>query len=396
MHRLPKPFWRFCRAQASWVRWPSCSSAVLPCATDPIATFDTSLGQFQVELYAQTAPQTVANFLSYVDSGAYNDTFIHRVATLADTGLAVVQGGGYKVSGAPFAIYPPVNGPVHITTNGTVPNEFSPVFPDSVGTIAMAKQSGAPNSATSEWFFNTSDNSQSLGATNDGGFTVFGRVLGNGMAIINEIQQMPRLSDVVTTAYVDNVYNNLSAADQQVLGTLAQTPLTNFNFSTATSIAANNLVTVNSITVTTITGDANLDGIVNGLDIALADSHWQQTGTNDVLGDTNHDLSVTGADFAVITSNWLHMLAGATGGGAAADNGAVPGSGSTSASVAAVPEPSAWVCATSGVALLLASRGLRSRVRKCLSLAGHPLSLVRRHLVVDPCPRGMSETTCSK
>ncbi|HVU35747.1 MAG TPA: peptidylprolyl isomerase, partial [Opitutaceae bacterium] len=129
----------------------------------PIATFNTSLGSFQVELRSDVAPLTVQNFINYVDSGAYDNTIIHRsVANF------IVQGGGYSADGAPFAFNTP---PSHITQNAPVPNEFH--LSNVAGTLAMAKIGGDPNSATSEWFFNLVDNSSNLDNQN-GGFTVFG------------------------------------------------------------------------------------------------------------------------------------------------------------------------------------------------------------------------------
>src|SRR5690606_8736005 len=64
------------------------------CVTQARATvvqFETVLGDFQVLLYEDTTPQTVANFLEYVETGAYTDTFIHRA--ISDF---IVQGGGYR------------------------------------------------------------------------------------------------------------------------------------------------------------------------------------------------------------------------------------------------------------------------------------------------------------
>ena len=62
----------------------------------------------------------------------------------------------------------------------------------------------------------------------------------------------------------------------------------------------------------TIAGDANMDGIVNGLDIGSVASHWLQTGAGNA-GDANRDGIVNGLDISLIADNWLH-----TGGGTAA------------------------------------------------------------------------------
>jgi peptidyl-prolyl cis-trans isomerase A (cyclophilin A) len=130
----------------------------------------TPFGEVEIELFDEETPQTVANFLKYVNDGAYANSFIHR----SDPGF-VEQGGGFSfIDGAPVAI----------PTDPPVINE--PGISNLRGTIAMAKRSGDPNSATSQWFFNLADNSANLDNTN-GGFTVFGQVTGNGMDVIDQI-----------------------------------------------------------------------------------------------------------------------------------------------------------------------------------------------------------------
>jgi peptidyl-prolyl cis-trans isomerase A (cyclophilin A) len=78
-----------------------------------------------------------------------------------------------------------------IATYPAIPNE--PVFSNTAGTIAMAKVDGDPNSATSQWFFNVGDNSANLDFQN-GGFTVFGSVLGDGMNVINALSALPTVN----------------------------------------------------------------------------------------------------------------------------------------------------------------------------------------------------------
>lgn len=122
--------------------------------------------------------------MSYVDGGHYQNTFIHRSVP----GF-VVQGGGFKVTGSsPISID-------NVTQFSAVVNEPKPttsVAPNNIrGTIAMAKLGSDPNSATNQWFFNLADNSVNLDNQN-GGFTVFGRVLGNGMAAVDAMAQVPR------------------------------------------------------------------------------------------------------------------------------------------------------------------------------------------------------------
>jgi peptidyl-prolyl cis-trans isomerase A (cyclophilin A) len=139
-------------------------------------SMQTVLGEIEIELFDTAAPLTVANFMNYVNSGAYNNSFIHRSVP----GF-IIQGGSYTWN----------NGGVNaIAQNPPVVNEFDPNRSNVRGTIAMAKLSGDPNSATSGWFFNLADNSANLDSQN-GGFTVFGRVIGNGMDVVDAIAALP-------------------------------------------------------------------------------------------------------------------------------------------------------------------------------------------------------------
>lgn len=139
--------------------------------------FQTVLGDIEVNLFDKTTPKTVENFLAYVKAEAYKNTIIHR-----SVAGFVVQGGGYSYNGTSL---------VAISQNQKVINE--PVYSNLRGTIAMAKLGNDANSATNQWFFNLSDNSANLD-TQNGGFTVFGQVSGNGMAIIDAIAALNRFN----------------------------------------------------------------------------------------------------------------------------------------------------------------------------------------------------------
>jgi len=135
----------------------------------------TSFGDSTLELFDDVAPITVRNFLNYVERGAYNGTYFHRL----DAGF-VLQGGGYRLI--------PYQGPLQVPADPPIVNEYRES--NVRGTIAMAKRDGDPNSATSEWFINLADNSANLNVQN-GGFTVFGRVLGDGMGVMDAINVLP-------------------------------------------------------------------------------------------------------------------------------------------------------------------------------------------------------------
>lgn len=160
-------------------------------------------GAVYVDLFEAEAPLTVANFLNYVEDGSsnrrYSGTFLHRNVT-----DFVVQGGGYR--------YEPELGPFNpdsvfeIDADPPVVNEFDLLRSNIRGTIAMAKVGGDPDSATSQWFFNLSDNSANLDNQN-GGFTVFGRVLANGMDLVDAI-------GALSTVNLGGAFTSLPVPDQ--------------------------------------------------------------------------------------------------------------------------------------------------------------------------------------
>jgi cyclophilin family peptidyl-prolyl cis-trans isomerase len=143
----------------------------------------TTMGDFDIILYPLATPLTVANFLSYADNGKYTNTFFHR--SVADF---VVQTGGYR--------YDTAHGYRLVTPSVAVRNE--PGISNLKGTLAMAKIGGDPNSATCEYFVNISDDNADNLDFQNGGFTVFGRVAGNGMSVINPINALPVGSYSVT------------------------------------------------------------------------------------------------------------------------------------------------------------------------------------------------------
>lgn len=132
--------------------------------------FQTTLGDFEVNLFDEEAPVTVANFLTYVDAGDYTNTMIHRVVT-----DAIIQGGGFTFEDT---------GPAQmIPLRPTIINEARNF--NNIGTIAMAKILGDENSAQSQWFINLSKNR--IFDSANGGYTVFGEVVGDGMDVVNAI-----------------------------------------------------------------------------------------------------------------------------------------------------------------------------------------------------------------
>ena len=114
------------------------------------------------------------NFLAYVERGDYDGTFFHR----SNPGF-VLQGGGFRWTAA--------DGYAGVPQDPPIVNE--PYASNLRGTVAMAKLSGDPDSATNQWFINLADNSSILDGQN-GGFTVFASVLPEDMDIVDAIEAL--------------------------------------------------------------------------------------------------------------------------------------------------------------------------------------------------------------
>lgn len=198
-------------------------TAALPnTANATIVRVETVLGDFEINLYDNATPATVANFLNYVQTGAYTDSIFHRSVS----GF-IVQSGGFSTD---------LNAQISaIATNPAVVNE--PVYSNVSGTIAMAKLGGDPNSATSQWFINLANNAANLDGQN-GGFTVFGEVTGNGMTIIDALEALPKF------------------AFASPLGELPLQNYTSVDFTNGVSVDNTHLIIVTAISVIDSTVDS--------------------------------------------------------------------------------------------------------------------------------------------
>lgn len=136
-----------------------------------LITIQTNFGNIIVELDANKAPKTVANFIAYIESGFYEKTLFHRVIP-----NFMIQGGGFDTN---FNQKP---------ANNHVENEADNGLENSIGTIAMARTSD-PHSASSQFFINTADNdflNYQSRSTQGWGYCVFGKVT-EGMEVVNKI-----------------------------------------------------------------------------------------------------------------------------------------------------------------------------------------------------------------
>lgn len=147
-------------------------------ALNPSVEFETSQGNFTVELYPEKAPKTVANFLQYVKDGFYENTIFHRVIS-----RFMIQGGGFE------------RDLTEKNTREPIANESNNGLLNEPGTIAMARTMD-PNSATAQFFVNLTDN-QFLNYTSPDpeqiGYCVFGKVT-SGFEVVQKIGLSPTTS----------------------------------------------------------------------------------------------------------------------------------------------------------------------------------------------------------
>lgn len=144
-------------------------------AANPQLIFETSRGNFIVELYPEKAPKTVANFMEYVNTGFYKDTIFHRVIN-----RFMIQGGGFTANLS------------EKQTRAPIINEAANGLQNEIGTLAMARTSD-PDSATAQFFINL-ENNQFLNHRGPSpdliGYCVFGRVI-KGMDVVRDIASSP-------------------------------------------------------------------------------------------------------------------------------------------------------------------------------------------------------------
>jgi peptidyl-prolyl cis-trans isomerase A (cyclophilin A) len=146
----------------------------------------TNKGNIKIKLYPKKAPITVKNFLSYVDSGFYNDTIFHRVIP----GF-VIQGGGFSKEMDKKKTLPPIK------------NEADNGLKNLRGTLSMAR-TNIVNSATSQFFINLKDNDSLDHGTRNFGYAVFAEVI-EGMEVVDKIASTETTNSSMANIPVEQV-----------------------------------------------------------------------------------------------------------------------------------------------------------------------------------------------
>jgi cyclophilin family peptidyl-prolyl cis-trans isomerase len=154
-----------------------------------VIRFATTYGDIDIEMFNSAATVTVNNFVSYVTSGRMDGTFFHRAV---DQGFDILQGGGFTFSNS--------SGVSSVPTDAAIVRENSGRA-NAARTIAMARTSQL-NSATSQFYFNITDNPEFDITGPNNGYTVFGRII-RGWEIVEEMAARP-----IVNAAGQSVFNN--------------------------------------------------------------------------------------------------------------------------------------------------------------------------------------------
>ncbi len=145
---------------------------------NPVVCLTTTSGDIVIELFADKAPETVDNFMTYVDAKFYNGLIFHRVIS----GF-MIQGGGFTESMS------------RKEGNAPIKNEADNGLSNENGTVAMAR-TGEPHSASSQFFINVKDNKMldfKQKTAQGWGYCVFGKVIG-GMDVVEKIKAVKTTS----------------------------------------------------------------------------------------------------------------------------------------------------------------------------------------------------------
>jgi len=218
-----------------------------PDTTNTTITFNTSKGAIDVTLKDSDAPVSVTNFLSYAQNNAYTDDLFHRMANLSGTGASqILQGGQFKTN----SLSGVVTSFTDVATYQPIANEFDASRPNIIGSLAMARTADL-NSATSQFYFNLTDNTSSLGQTGNG-YAVFGNVANS--ASLTNLQSF-------STSYSPTQKATVNTSTLETLpvltGATLPAPVSPATISSPVGTATTNLALTNTISGATPTGFLN-------------------------------------------------------------------------------------------------------------------------------------------
>ncbi len=183
----------------------------------PRVEIETNMGNIVLELYPEKAPRTVKNFIQYAQEGFYENTIFHRVIP-----KFMIQGGGYT---SQFE---------KKLTHDSIVNEANNGLKNLHGSVAIARHTNDPDSATAQFFINTADNPSldyvSTLTPKSWGYTVFGKVT-EGMDVIEEIdaiktgkggefsKNVPITPVIIQKVTVSNIPQNLDELEANAIAT---------------------------------------------------------------------------------------------------------------------------------------------------------------------------------
>jgi peptidyl-prolyl cis-trans isomerase A (cyclophilin A) len=272
-----------------------------PDTVNPTVTFNTTTGQsFDVELYAKDDPVTVNNFLDYIDGGDFNDLIFNRLSSLTSNGSGgfevpptaanqVIQGGAinYTASGNS------VTGLTALTPFQSIPNESNDsVHPNAQYTIAMARTSSV-DSATSQFFFNLTNNSSSLAGTPGNGYAVFGQVVNTSSDSTSQSDFNTFVSQFTANDQSGNTALTSINGDLQTLPLLTGFTPTANSATLGSSTTTGDLAGITSITVPPAPTGKSYDQLTYSV---------TSSNTNEVVATLGTNANGLGADQLQLTS----------------------------------------------------------------------------------------------